>query len=89
LQLTNLGVVAISNHRVTNCMLGHLTTLTKLRKLKWHAGVICWCCFLCFAMFFIEIEPVDDFGVTWLRVAPFLIRVLVPVLFPLGPLRLC
>jgi len=40
-------------------------------------------------MFFIEIEPVDDFGVTWLRVAPFLIRVLVPVLFPLGPLRLC
>ncbi|KAF5839894.1 hypothetical protein DUNSADRAFT_18308 [Dunaliella salina] len=37
-QLTSLSVVAIGNHHITNSMLGLLTTLTGLRRLKWHAG---------------------------------------------------
>ena len=38
-QLTSLGVTAIGNPGVTNLPLHSLTGLTKLRKLKWHAGV--------------------------------------------------
>ncbi len=36
--LTSLGVLAVSNHAVTNASLGELSTLTELRKLTWHVG---------------------------------------------------
>ena len=36
--LTNLGVVALSNHLITNTGLNALTGLTALRRLTWHAG---------------------------------------------------